>query len=301
MHLLRSTHWHVGIEPELGGTITYGMTRVGSGWYDLLRATPIGATHVRDTSSFIMAPWCNRIRAAVFNFNGQTYQLEVNFQDGTAIHGICRNYPWQVTAASPEGMTLDFDSRRLDKPNFPFAFTSRQVYRVDGNRFSIDLSVTNVDSVAFPVGFGHHTYFERTLTGPDDGAELEIPYAAAWELDNGLPSGAIHPVDARRDFLKRRPLADTILDDLLTERKPGEPVRIFYPKHNVEVRFHADPVYQHLVVYSPEGKSFFAVEPVSNANDGYNQMAQGNPHTGVIVLEPGATASGTMTLEVIGG
>ncbi|MCS7071743.1 MAG: hypothetical protein NZM00_09575 [Anaerolinea sp.] len=301
MYLIRSTHWHVGIEPELGGAITYGLIRVGSGWYDLLRPTPVGAALARDTSSFIMAPWCNRIRSAVFTFNGQTYQLEANFQDGTAIHGICRNYPWHVTSVSAGAITLDFDSRPLDRPNYPVAFTSRQIYRVMDNRFSIELSVTTVDSVAIPVGFGHHTYFQRTLTGPDDGAELEIPCAEAWELEEGLPTGAIHPVDARTDFRQRRPLADTVLDDLLTERSPGEPVRLFYPKHGVEVRFHADPVYRHLVVYAPPGKPFYAVEPVSNANDGYNQMARGNPRTGVIVLDPGATASGTMTLEVIGG
>jgi aldose 1-epimerase len=56
----------------------------------------------------------------------------------------------------------------------------------------------------------------------------------------------------------------------------------------------ADPVFGHLVVFVPTGKNFFCVEPVSNCNDGMNLMAKGRTDTGVAVLEPGATLSGSV-------
>ena len=42
--------------------------------------------------------------------------------------------------------------------------------------------------------------------------------------------------------------------------------------------------FRHLVLYVPPGESFFAVEPVSNANDGFNLFARGIAGSGVRVL-----------------
>jgi len=40
------------------------------------------------------------------------------------------------------------------------------------------------------------------------------------------------------------------------------------------------------------------VEPVTNANDGFNLMADGVPGHGVFVLEPGETRSGDIRLDL---
>jgi len=47
----------------------------------------------------------------------------------------------------------------------------------------------------------------------------------------------------------------------------------------------------------PPGKSFFAVEPVSNANDGFNLYEKKIRGSGVFVLEPGEERSATFTLR----
>jgi aldose 1-epimerase len=52
------------------------------------------------------------------------------------------------------------------------------------------------------------------------------------------------------------------------------------------------------VLFVPRGKDFFAVEPVSHANDGFNLLARGVPGSGVQVLEPGAALGGTVRLEI---
>jgi aldose 1-epimerase len=48
----------------------------------------------------------------------------------------------------------------------------------------------------------------------------------------------------------------------------------------------ASPNFGHLVLYSPPGKSFFALEPQSQMNDGFNFFARGEQGTGVVVLQP---------------
>ena len=59
----------------------------------------------------------------------------------------------------------------------------------------------------------------------------------------------------------------------------------------------ADTIYEHLIAYAPPEQPFFAVEPVTNANDGFNLFEQGIAGSGVFVLEPGEQQSGTIRLR----
>jgi aldose 1-epimerase len=52
------------------------------------------------------------------------------------------------------------------------------------------------------------------------------------------------------------------------------------------------------VLFAPEGEPFFAVEPVSNATNGFNLYAAGVPDTGVIELAPGASVTGAFSLTI---
>ena len=55
---------------------------------------------------------------------------------------------------------------------------------------------------------------------------------------------------------------------------------------------------RHVIVYSPEGEPFFAIEPVSHANDGFNLLAAGQPGTGVVVLAAGESLEASFSLCV---
>ncbi|GEA86883.1 hypothetical protein CCE01nite_08320 [Cellulomonas cellasea] len=105
-------------------------------------------------------------------------------------------------------------------------------------------------------------------------------------------------VRARADYREPRPLGTAFVDDVLTGLRPGEPVRWTYPDHGVDVRLDLDDVYSHLVVYLPRRRTHFAVEPVTNVNDGFALHDAGVEGTGVFVLEPGESRSGTFTVSV---
>ena len=74
---------------------------------------------------------------------------------------------------------------------------------------------------------------------------------------------------------------------------------IAYPSSGVQLEFSCDPVFGHVIVYTPPGKPFFAVEPVTHANDGFNLFAQQLTGTGVRVLQPRASLSGTFKLSIL--
>lgn len=58
-------------------------------------------------------------------------------------------------------------------------------------------------------------------------------------------------------------------------------------------------MFQHVLLFAPAGKPFFAVEPQSNANDGFNLHDQGIEN-GVFILQPGESKTGTIVLRIEG-
>ena len=50
---------------------------------------------------------------------------------------------------------------------------------------------------------------------------------------------------------------------------------------------HADELFEHILLYAPEGQPFYAVEPMTNVSDGFNLFADHVAGSGVFVLQPG--------------
>jgi aldose 1-epimerase len=184
--------------------------------------------------------------------------------------------------------------------NFPWTFLASVRYEVVGPWFSVTTSVANTSSEPFPAGFGHHPYFQRTLAGTADEVRVQIPATAAFKLHNCLPDGPPVALEPRLDFREMRPLGTEFIDDNLTSRDAAAPIRLFYPRSRREVHMTADPLFSSVILYVPQGGTdFFAVEPVTNANDGFSLYEHGVHGSGVFVLEPGEERSATFTLEVI--
>jgi aldose 1-epimerase len=296
---IENEYWQVGILPETGGSIAYARIRHGDKWLDFMRPTAeADYAKVSLTASFPLVPWSNRLKDARFSFLGNSYQLESNSKDGTAIHGVGRYNTWKVEDANSAEIILTLDSRTLEKSNFPFAFSSRIVYKLDGRRLLLDTMVSNESDSAFPAGFGHHPYFQRTLLDSSDAASLQLPYTHCFELDNDLAYRAPVLLPKRLDFSAVRPLGDQVFDDCLTGHLPGKPIRFVYPVSGTEIDFGADEQFVCAILYAPEGQSFFAVEPVTNTNDGFNLFEQGVPGTGVFILQAGESRQGQMWFDL---
>jgi aldose 1-epimerase len=301
LHVLANEVWQVGLLPQTGMSTAFGKIKHGSAWLDFMRPTPEASYgSASDCASFLVIPWSNRLRDARFRFRGKTYDLPSNMRDGTAIHGFARQYPWTVERADARQLAASFDSRAHENIPFPFAFSARAAFRLDGPRFCCDLALRNESSEAMPAGFGHHPYFQRSLAGDGDAVNLQIPCAEYFVLENCLPSAPPVPAPPRVDFRKMRPLGDAPIDDCLTGRQGDAPVRFTYAEAGVKVALEFDALFGNVVLYVPPGKTFFAVEPVTNANDGYNLYDRGIAGSGVFVLEPGEERAATFALKVEG-
>ena len=298
--VLENAHWQVGLVPTSGGSVAYARTRVADAWVDVLRPTPEDAlADPWATGSFPLVPWSNRLTDGRFSWAGRDHQLRINFADGTAIHGTAIEFPWTVIEQTATSATLEFVSGSFHGVNFPWAFSTRCTYTLDGDRFTWGMELANDDHETFPAGLGHHPYFERSLTA--DGAtvgqpvELQLNCSMAYPNEGCLPTGPAELVEGRLNFTTQRPLGDEFVDDCWTGRTSSVLATLEYPEA-LTVDIEAGALFEHTVVYIPTGETFFAVEPVTNVNNGFNLEAQGMAGTGVFLLQPGETCSTAFTL-----
>ena len=268
---------------------------------DLLRPTrPSGYGSPEKCASFPLVPWSNRIRDGLLHFQGRTWQLARTASDATAIHGAVLEFGWQVVDRTASRVDLELDTTGLTGVNFPWRFRSRISYALTESSLAVSTTVENIDSEPFPAGFGHHPYFQRRLLPGRPDAVLQVPAERAYALDRAIAVGPAGEVPVRADYRSPRPLGSAFVDDVLTARRPGEPVQIHYPEQGVDVRLDADDAFEHVVVYVPRGRAYFAVEPVTNVNGGFALHDAGVSGTGVFVLQPGESRSATFTIGVDG-
>jgi aldose 1-epimerase len=295
---LQNDFWQAGILPDTGASIAFGRAQRGGQWIDVLR--PTSEADYRKSgkcSSFIMLPWCNRIKAGLLRFQGREYQLEITKDDGTARHGDVRQRSWTIDSQDETRVLMSLDSRTQDNVNFPFAFSAVVEYRLDGRDFIWMLTLKNEDVQPMPAGFGHHPYFVRP-EGENDPL-LTVPCEAEFELVDFMAVAPPVPISPRLDFRQTRPIADTQLNDLLSRRQGDLPARLIYPGWGIDLAIYSDALFRHILVYTPpEGQRSVAVEPMSNASDGFNLYAQGIEDSGIFVLNPGESRSGVVRLNL---
>lgn len=296
--IIENAQWQVGILPEPGASLAFGKIKHEGEWRDLLNPKPEKMLTPWDLANFLLIPWSNRIKDGLFTFRGKTYRLRINCEDHTTIHGTTLDYAWEVVATKPDQMTLRFRSSEFFGVNFPWRFSAFVTYALEDRCFVMTLRLRNEDTSTMPAGFGHHPYFVRSFASADDTAQVQIPCDQYYEGEGCIPTGAAVPIAPHVDYRQLRPLESIFINDSLTGRIGNDPIRVIYGQSGRALRMTADPIFEHVIFYSPPMKPFFAIEPVTNVNDGFNLFEQGIPGTGVFVLEPGEEKIGTVVIEL---
>ena len=295
---IENEHLRCRIDAEAGASVVTLAAQLADTWVPLLRDTPAEAVRSGNSSamaSFVLLPYSNRIADARFTFDGKAYALVANTPEGHAIHGDVRKRPWRVTDVGPTWVRLRFESQWFRDIAFPFPFHANLRYAVDGVGFRADLEIENAGTERMPAGMGHHPYFNRVLLDADEQVELQANVRR--EYAGLVPTAPAGPLSPRHDFGHPRALGDADIDCCFAGWD-GTAV-ITWPGSRVRAEIDCDPPLRHLILYTPPGKPFFALEPVSNANNGFNLFAAGDAGCGVRVLEPGESMSGAFRIQVV--
>ncbi|HBM10216.1 aldose 1-epimerase [Pseudomonas sp. Choline-3u-10] len=265
--------------PGLGGAIT----QLSIDGIDLLRPWD-GTDSVRRTGCFVLAPFSNRVGDGAFEHDGQRYPLRsLSTEHPLPIHGVAWKRAWTITEQSPTSLCLTLIHRPEGEGvlDWPFAFELEHQIKLDDGGVALQLTLRNIDNRSMPAGLGWHPYFLR-----HDACWLRFDTSAVWRNDTrNLPSQKT-PIPTEWDFSTEAPLQEPGLDTCFVGRTG--PVTIHWPNEGVELTMHPSEALDHLVVFTPPAEmGFFAVEPVSHAN---NALSMDDPAAnGIRTLDPGET------------
>jgi aldose 1-epimerase len=281
------------LDPEIGGSIVDFSAKPGDRWIPIMRRGEEPLTKSSNASSFVLIPYSNRLRDGRFSFGGKRYQLR--HAEKHAIHGDVRDRPLRVLESSEDRVVLEFRSDEFSDLNFPFPFSARMIYVLERFELSCRIELVNVGTESMPAGCGFHPYFNRRMPGSTGEVELQFKVSGVYPGETPLPEGPAIPIAPQQDFSTQRPL-DVVLDHCFAgwDRQAA----IEWPGSGVKARIQAEQGMEHVILFSPEGQEVFALEPVTNANDGFNLLVQGDENCGVVVLKPGEPLKTGLTILI---
>ncbi|NLM97392.1 MAG: aldose 1-epimerase [Halanaerobiaceae bacterium] len=290
---LKNEFIELAVSPEVGGSIYSLRYKKDGEWLDIMRPTTEEALQDEDAGSFAsynLFPYSNRIENARLKFKGREYQLEVNFDDGHAIHGEAWLKPWKVVEAEEDRLLLEFNSKDFADISWPFPFQARIEYAVKDKDFIVKTFIKNESNELMPAGMGIHPYFMRDLKNDGENPVLKMETMGVYPGETQIPAGRWVEAPEKWNFTPGRELPVEFVDHCF---RVGEgPIEISWEKSNVKLTMERDAVFKHIVLYCPVGERFFALEPVTNCNNGFNMAEEGIEDTGTIELEPGEEIRG---------
>ena len=268
------------IEPQLGGCIA-GLWHEG---VPVLRSSPAAQlTSARQSGSYPLVPYSNRIGQARLEWQGTLYALvRNNGAEPHAIHGIGWQRPWEVLEADARFAMLSHEHR--SDAAWPFAFDASQVFRLSDTELEMTLSITNQADVPAPAGLGWHPFFMKRK-----GCKIDFKAGGRWEMgDDKLPVTHVPSEGLRGE-------CDTLDVDHCFDGWDGA-VHLHDDVFDVRVSSNLSRV----VVFTTPQREHVAIEPVSHVNNAVALVSQGfDPaDLGLVTLAPGESLSAQMTIEV---
>ncbi|MEO3473096.1 aldose epimerase [Roseomonas sp. CAU 1739] len=272
---LSSGDWSADLVPDDGA----GMTALRFGGQDILVPVPEGSRLGGPFGAFWMIPWANRLDGGRLG----PHRLPINRpQEGHAIHGLSRDWPWVVETAAPDRAVL---TQAVDVA--PYHYTTRLVVALGPAGLSLDLTVTGGGDMPTPFGAGWHPWFRRppgttlsfraTHRCTHDARGLPIAAEPSTGLDGGEEA-----------FLG------------LDTHFPGwdGAVMIAWPGLTLHMAA-TGALANALQVYAPRDRPVLCVEPSSHMTDALNRpdLARLGP---MQVLAPGESLTGIITLTAEG-
>ncbi|MEY4563960.1 MAG: hypothetical protein RLZZ618_3237, partial [Pseudomonadota bacterium] len=154
---LRAGALRLAVRPDLGGSIAglwHGDTPV------MRSMEPAALTGARQSASYPLVPYSNRLGHRRFHWKARDYTTESNF-DGNphSVHGVAWQRPWALVSAGETDLRLRY--RHAPDAHWPFAFEVDQVFSLSPQALEVGLVFTALGDIAQPVGLGWHPYFPR--------------------------------------------------------------------------------------------------------------------------------------------
>jgi aldose 1-epimerase len=146
---LQQGDWQALICPEQGAAFASLQWR----GRDVLVPTPQGARHPGAYGAFWMLPWANRLDGG--RIAGHAMPIN-RAAEGTAIHGLARDLPWEVVHATADHAVLQQCLNVL-----PFYYAAQLTVTITGDGLLMEMALRHEGAAPAPYGMGWHPWFMR--------------------------------------------------------------------------------------------------------------------------------------------
>ena len=163
--------WQALICPEQGAAFSSLQWR----GRDVLVPKPEGARHPGAYGAFWMLPWANRLDGG--RIAGHVMPIN-RAAEATAIHGMARDRPWEVTSAAPDQVILQ---QRLTFA--PFDYVARLALSLDADGVVMEMECRHEGATPVAYGMGWHPWFMRSVA---TSLHLQATQRASHDV-RGLP------------------------------------------------------------------------------------------------------------------
>ncbi len=266
----------LALRADFGGAIA-GLWR---GTLPVLRSSePATLASARAAACYPLVPYSNRLGYRHFRFQGHDYTTAPNFGDSPhSVHGVAWQRPWELLRS--DAASADLRYVHVPDAHWPFAFECTQRFVLGEDALEVHAVLANSGTVAQPVGLGWHPYFPKRSR-----SRLHVELSDRWESDaTGLPTRRVPQPGIDGD------LAHLAFDHCFEGWRGAARLR----DERLSIRLSSSLPY--LVVYTPQDKDYFCVEPVSHVSNAIH-MADPAAH-GLRTLRPGERMDGWMKIDV---
>lgn len=246
---------------------------------------------VCEFAGFPLMPYSGPLFGSGFSFAGSSHELGRTVrEEPTATHGEAWISSFGIVEQGDAKLTLEME-HRPQTGTYPFAYRARVGFTLDDYGLAINLTLTSLHHAPIPGGIGFHPYFPRP-----PGTRLRFAAIGVWPADapEAVNKGCGSMIDGL-DFNNGQDVSLMVVDRLY-EGWTG--VAELTAEDGFRTLISADSTLDKLQLYSPSGYPYVCVEPVSNANDGFNRMTAGVASHGVRLLEPNRSLEGNMRISV---
>jgi aldose 1-epimerase len=234
-----------------------------------------------------LSPWPCRIPDGKYRFRKKEYAIQKMFKDGTALHGLLYDQPFQLVDESSNEETAWILLRcgyEATDAGYPFPYDCEVKYAIHTRSLlEVETKIHNLGETEMPIADGWHPYFR--LGGKVDDWELNFPAISMVEFDSRLvPTGTLAPY---QKFKEPTRIGKTDLDNCfflkIHEFKPVCSLR--NPANNLALHIYTNPSYSYLQIFIPPHRNSIAIENLSGPPDAFNNGM------GLITLQPRNTVT----------
>lgn len=281
-----STQISADILPAAGALLHAFRFPLGSGSFNIIENYPdkssVDTQVATSFKSSKLSPFVCRIPEGKYEWGGKELEITSKFMDGSAIHGLLYNKPFNIvdryTNDEQASVRLRHHYKRTDS-GYPFDYTCEVVYKLLSNGvLQLQTTVTNLDVVSIPLADGWHPYFR--FGSPINECELQFASDSMLEFDSKLiPTGKLL---FEPSFKQPTLIGDRSLDNcFLLQPEDGAPVCVVYnPNNGITLSIFANSNYPYLQLFTPDHRQSIAIENLSGAPDCFNNGM------GIKILDP---------------